>query len=222
MASTTEPITTTEKTGGAARDSHPAFAVAVVSKRSSHPGQTLFQSDLKHRETIVLSIREASRFRNLMRDSVFPGDHLVEVEMSLAQWGALVSSIGIGAGVPVTLRHVAGADVPVLPYLPRMVKSLAETRGAVTQLLERARETLGGLTEAIEGKLGVKATREALRTHTAALNNAESNAAFAVKSFVEATEEITNQARADIESQILNVSRLTGVEASVELPELES
>ena len=90
-----QPIDSTETDRGRV-DEHPAFGVAVLSRRHSTPGQVLFQSDVAHQET--LSIRRAERVRDLKRDWVH-AEELVEIEMSTAQWGALVSSIGMGSGI---------------------------------------------------------------------------------------------------------------------------
>lgn len=218
----TEPVTSEERDGDRGReDTHPAFGVAVVN-RSSGTSRTLFQSDLRHRDTIHLSIRRAERIRDLNRDWVHPRDELIEVEMSLAQWGALVSSIGIGSGVPVTLRRTEqDVRVPEIPFEPRIAASVAETRGAVARLLARARESFEAVTDAVEGRRGVKAIRDALRTHQSVLNNAESNAAFAVTSLAEAAEDVTSQAKADIEAHILSAMALTGAPASIEAPPLD-
>lgn len=201
-------------------DSHPAFGVATVARSSGSP-RTLFQSDLRHNETIRLTVLTAIRGRSLQTDWVHPRKTLVEVEMSLAQWGALISSVGIGSGVPVTIRSTeSDYNIPDLPYEPRIAESLSETRGAVGKLLERAKETLTALQDAIDGKQGAKAVREALRNHSASLSNAEGNAVFAVKSLKEAAETVTSQARADIEAQILNAQMLTGYQASIEAPHI--
>lgn len=222
MTRTEEPVTSVESDGRTADriDTHPAFAVATVSRSTGTP-RTLFQSDLRHNDTINLSILTAERGRGLNRDWVHPRQELIEVEMSLAQWGALVSSIGIGSGVPVTLRRTESVvNVPGLPYEPRIAENIAEARGSVGKLLARARETLTALEEAIDGKQGVKAIRDALRRHSGSLEHAESNSAFAVNSLKEAAEAVTSQARADIEAQILNAQMLTGIQASIEAPDI--
>ncbi|ROR75988.1 hypothetical protein SAMN06295974_3867 [Plantibacter flavus] len=202
-------------------ETHPAFGVASAS-RSHGTGRVLFQSDLLHQESVTLTISTASRHRRLGGDSTFPRTSLVEVEMSLAQWGALVSSVGIGTGVPVTIRRTETTPfVARLRYAPRIQASLDEVSGTVSNLLERARETLAQLEEAIEGKRGVRAIRDALRTHSSSIEAAPSNAEFAVKSMKRAAETITGQARADIEAQILAASQATGLGASVALPGID-
>lgn len=219
--------TRTYKTGlgreeGEYEETHPAFGVAVVS-RASGGSRTLFQSDLQHSETIRLSVRRAVRGRHLMRDWVHPTTELVEIEMSLSQWGSLVSSIGIGSGVPVTIRHIQGDDeyyVPGIPYEPRIAAVLGEARDSTSRLLEQVRRHYSNVKAAFDEKKGVKALRDAITSMGHALNNAESNTEFAVKSVVNATERVTSQAKADIEAHILNAALATGLTAPVQIPEL--
>lgn len=201
-------------------EDHPAFGVAVVT-RSSGTGRALFQSDLLHNETIHLSIRRAQRSRNLIRDWVFPRREIVEVEMSLAQWGSLVSSIGIGSGVPVTIRSVDQALVPALPYEPRIAEAVAETKQTVQRLMKDARASFDKLKSAFEGKKGVKEVRAAMDRHESSLRNTESNAGFAIKQVTEATEQVVAQGKSDIEAHILSAQMLTGMRASVDAPVLD-
>lgn len=213
----TEQIHTEQTTRGT-KDTHPAFGVAVVTRGHGN-GTALFQSDVLHNDTITLSINRATRGRDLNHDWVHPEDTLVEVQMSLAQWGALVSSIGIGSGVPVTIRSTeSNRRVPDLPFAPRIAASLGEVKGSVQKLLAQTKDTLADLTSAIEEKRGVKAVREALRKHHFTIHNAEANAAYAVTSMAEAAEGVVSQAKADIEAHILSAAMATGLEAPIVAP----
>jgi hypothetical protein len=182
----------------------------------------LFQSDLQHNQSITLQVSTAERVRDLNHDWVHPRTSLVEVEMSLAQWGALVSSVGIGSGVPVTLRSTAtDHQIPSLPYEPRIAESIRETRTTVTDLVGEIANTLAALEEAIESKSGVKVIRERLRALRARVDNAPGNAEYAVKSVQRATEEVVAQARSDIESQMLSARGLVDGPVSIETPKFE-
>ncbi len=204
------------------RDSHPAFAVATVSRGHGTP-RTLFQSDLQHNETITFRVLTAERDRSLHRDWVYPRETLVEVEMSLAQWGSLVSSMGLGSGVPVTLRsRESERSVAGLPFEPRIKENLRETREAVSELVSDIDSALTALEEAVESKAGVRAVRERLNTLRSRVNNAPSNAAFAVKSLKAAAEDVTSQARADIEAQILTAQVIVGGQASIDSPSTQA
>lgn len=212
-----EPAVTVED-NGTVRETHPAFGTASVTRSSGTP-RALFQSDLQHSETIRLTINTAERGRDLNRDWVHPTHQVVEVEMSLAQWGTLVSSTGLGSGVPVTLRWAPGGYRALLPYAPRIQKNLDEVNGSVRKLFARAKETFEVLSETIEEKKGVKAIRQALRDHRFSLENAPANAAFAVTSLAKAAEKITSQAVADIEAHVLTAQHQVNSHASIEIPE---
>lgn len=204
-------------------ESHPSFGVAIVSRVSSSPGASMFQSDLLHSQYISLRIARASRTRALSSDWVHPDEELLEVRMSLAQWGALVSAIGIGSGVPVTIvRTESAVRVEEPPFEPRMQKNLEEVDAAVGIVLEKSKAALSKLTETIEDKGGAKAIREALTGLNSALGNAESNSRFAVDMLAEAAEMVVSQARSDIEASILAAQALTGGQASVEAPSVPS
>lgn len=200
----------------AKEETHPAFGLASIGRISGSP-RALFQSDLMHNETIRLSISRADRSRDLNYDWTHATTELIEVEMSLAQWGALISSGGIGSGVPVTIRSTESEHrVPEVPHEPRMKQNLAEVAGTVAELFSASRKSFEALLEAIEEKKGAKAIREALRHHQAMLENAPSNAKFAVNSLARAAESVVSQARADIESSVIMAARLTGTSPSIE------
>lgn len=193
-------------------ENHPAFGVASVTRSQGTP-RTLFQSDLQHNHTINLTISGAKRRRDLNSDFVHPADSIVEVEMSLAQWGALVSSMGIGSGVPVTIRRrpeERSAATGGLPYEPRMVANLNEVRTTTEQTLAGVQEAFDDLDEAIETKAGVKVIRQKRQHLRSAIANAGPNAEYAVKSLIRASDAVVSQARADVESHVLQAAQLTG------------
>lgn len=204
------------------REVHPAFGVAVVT-RGSGTGRPLFQTDLLHNETISLRIETAERGRSLMHDWVHPTGSLIEIEMSLSQWGALVSSIGIGSGVPVTIRRTEGVVyVDDIPYEPRIATVVDEAKGSVSKLVERIRDKYAVLKESFDGKQGIKAQRQAMESLGHAISSVETNTEFAVKSVTRATEQVTSQAKADIEAHILAAARITGLRAPVSAPVLDA
>lgn len=200
---------------------HPAFGVASVTRSQGTP-RTLFQSDLRHNHTINLTISGAKRKRDLNSDWVHPDESIVEVEMSLAQWGALVSSMGIGSGVPVTVRRRAeerSVAISELPYEPRMVANLNEVRSTTEQTLANVQRAFDELDEAIEAKAGIKVIREKRRNLRSAIANAAPNAEHAVKSLIRASDAVVSQARADVESHVLQAAQLTGT-SPVQMPML--
>lgn len=201
---------------------HPAFGTAAISRSQGTP-RSLFQSDLEHSHTINLTISAATRSRDLNYDSVHPAHELIEIEMSLAQWGALVSSMGVGSGVPVTIRRCAtgrAEQTPEIPYQPRTAVSLEEVRTVTDKTFQKAREAFDALEEAMDNKQGIKVVRQKRSELRSAIHHAGSNAHFAVKSLMRATEKVVGQARIDVEAHMLQAARLTG-SAPAQLPTMD-
>ena len=206
-------------------EQHPAYGLVQVTRAHGTP-RTLFGSDLRHNDTMLLALTTATRRRELNRDWTHPGKHVVEVEMSLAQWGQLVSSVGLGGGTPVTIRHRADApaDIPTIPYAPRIAGGVEEVHGATTKALAEIAAAAEAVAEAVEAKAGVRVLRERVRSLQMAVQNAPANADFAVRSLKEAAEDVVAQATADIEAQALRTGHaagLPGTGAAAALPALE-
>ena len=195
MPRTTAPVVMDEGNN----ESHPAFAVVVVTQShgTEHP---LFGSDLKHRNSFNLTILDATRRRDLNHDWIHPRRVIAEVEMSPAQWASVMSSIGDGRGTPVTLRYANGEHQPDFPFESRIQKNLDEVNGEVEGLLADVSAATERLATAINDKLGVKETREALNALQATLRNAPGNAEFAVKSLRRAGEDVVSAVKAETET----------------------
>ena len=202
---------------GKTRETHNAFGIATVS-RGHGSGRSLFQSDILHRESITLRIKRADRTRN--HDWTFGTEELIEVEMSLAQWGALISSQGISSGTPVTIRWVGSEMMDDIPFQPRIQENLAEVKGSFQKTFAQVQKAFERVESAFDEKKGMKEQREAIRSLKHVIANIPTNATFAVKSLKEAAEHVVSQATADIEAHILRSQQVTGYQASIEAPEI--
>lgn len=198
--------TEAERTEGGHGDSgytetHPSFGVAVVNRVTS-TGTTLFQSDLVHHEFVVLRIHGAKRIRDLSRDWVHAGEEIVEVEMSLAQWASLVSSFGVGGGVPVTITRRQGVMVEGAVHRPRMAESLSEVRAAADRVLSNVRTAVATFKEAFERGATKKRQRALLDDVERLAEQATGNAEFVTKQMESHVEKVVTQAKADIEGMV--------------------
>lgn len=205
------------KLPGSDREVHPAFGFARVSRVSALPGEVLFQSDLRHREYVQVTISEAERTRDLKHDWVRATNLVCQFSMSLAQFASLVSSGGT-EGVPVTLNRTSGSrppDRPGLPYEPRLAVSLEETAGAAQEAFKDIANALLRYELTIAEKAPAAARRDALRALRAAVGNSASKVEFAAKSLSEYAEDVVERSRADIESM---VAAADGVDFPLALP----
>jgi hypothetical protein len=204
---------------------HPAFGMIHAARVTSTPGVVLFQSDIKHGETIRITVERASRKRDLNHDYVHGSSRgLIEVEMSMAQWASFVSSMNT-SGVPCTVRSTeTDYWVDDLPYQPRLKESMDEVADVAERLFAEAREALAEYEEAVENKAGAKVLREKRRKLHFALENSKSNVVFAAESLNEHTESVVQKARADVEAMVGAEVQRRGLEAGhaplLELPVL--
>lgn len=192
---------------------HPSFGWAQVS-RLHGGGSSLFDSEILHSEVVRLTVSGATRKRDLNRDWIH-GDSrdLIEVRMSMAQWGALVSSFG-SSGVPVTLHRTSeDGDIPAAPHEPRMAHSVAEVGNSVDKVLDQVTAATEALRDCYDRKAGRKDTNEALRNLEIALGNAKPNVTFAANSLTEHVENVVTKAKGDIEATVARAAEY-GIDAS--------
>ena len=200
---------------------HPAFGMLSVNRVTSSHGISLFQSDLKHRATIRIVLESADRHRDLSHDYVHGRKHLVELEMSLAQWASFVSSMNT-SGVPVTIRSLPGQmNLPGIPHDPRLAQSMAEVKAATRKTYDRVKAATDAL-ESLPANAGVRARREAVRALRLAVDGVEPNLTFAASSMEKYADDVVQKARADVEAMVgAEVERLglePGQESLLELP----
>jgi hypothetical protein len=179
---------------------HPAFGMARVSRVHAHPGEVLFQSDVRHGEYIMVTISEATRRRELSRDWVHAGRQLVQVSMSLAQWASLVASAGT-EGVPVTIDYDHG-DRPGLVMESRLALTTGEVRAAADAAFAKSQEALAAYEAALTAKAPAAERNRLLRALHAAIANASPNVEYAARQLTEHAEAVVEKSRADIEAMI--------------------
>lgn len=210
--------TTTNEHGD---EAHPAFGTIQVSRHSVTPGAVLFDSDIRHRHTVVITISTATRKRDLNRDWIHTGEHLTEVEMSEAQWASFVSSMG-SQSVPVTLRSTeTNRMLPELEYDPRLAHSITEVKGAANKTFDRIKAAVAAF-DALDSKATAKEKREAMSAIRSATINAESNIAFVAQSLTKHAENVVQRSRADIEAMAIQASNRLGLPEGTRLLELDS
>lgn len=181
---------------------HPAFGMARVNRVTS-TGTPLFDSDILHSSFIRLQFSTATRRRELSRDWIHADRVIADVEMSEAQWAALVSSINT-EGVPVTIRRTeTNWQIPSPPFEPRLEVSQAEVRSAADKAFAAIKEA--------RDVYEAKKTAANLRALHFAIENAAANVSFAAKSMTEHAENVVQKARVDIETMVISKARQLGL-----------
>jgi hypothetical protein len=183
---------------------HPAWGLIGASRVSSGGGASLFDSDIPHREFVVVRLSRASRRRNLNSDFKHGEEQLIEIAMSEAQWASFVSTMNVGQGVPCTIERIAMERMPGLEHEPRLAVSMDEVGNATTKAVEEIRAAF----EAYEQNR-TKANRDTLKY---AIANAPANMKFAAKSLDQHAENVVQRARADVEAMVVHKAEQLGID----------
>lgn len=210
----TEP--TLDKLG---HEVHPSWGVIVVSRSSaSPPGKALFQSDIRHQHYISMKIQRASRGRDLHTDWVHgTGESLIEINMSMAQWAAMVSSFGIGGGTPVTIDWLADEGaVDEAPFGSRLAVTAAEVAERAADPADEVRKACEDVTKALDelDALGrvPKAVREAVFHLRCMVDNLPANMKFSADQLTNHVEKTVAKVQADIEAMVRSIAVNAGLE----------
>lgn len=181
---------------------HPSFGVAQVHRVTAHPAHHLFDSSIGHTEYVTLTVQRASRKRNLSRDWIHtaPGRPLIEIEMSMSQWGSLISGSGSSRGTPVTIHEFDGETMPQAPHTSRLAVTAQEVSRASRQAVKDVQLALDAVDAAFEERAGRRDMQKVLQTLRSTVSNLPANMKFAADSLTEHAEDVVAKATADIEA----------------------
>ena len=201
-------------------EKHPSYGMVGIN-RSQSSGTYLFGSIQKHHSFITLTIKHAEVARHLANDW-YHADSLpiVEIEMSHTQFAELITSPGIGDGVPCTIRGLDGKLVEECPEPTSMIskfsedlkKTTAETVSGLKQLSQQLSQALLPGQKPLN-KTELKALLEQIQS---ALMSVTDSIPFVEKSFTEEMEDQTNKAIGELEAVAGHVIHKMGLQALAE------
>jgi len=190
------------------KKTHPSYGrINIV--RSSGCKRVLFGSSIEHGNTVTLIISPASIQRHLHRDWIYGnGTDFIEVEMTMAQWANMVSSVGVGEGTPCTVRYLNGEHIEGEKESPKKtseflkefnqnLKGLADNE--ISGPMKRLNELVQGLNVSQKAK---KELEMALRAVTVQLS---SNLPFVAEQFSRFAEHTTAEMVAEQEASAINM-----------------
>ena len=177
---------------------HPAFGMLNVTRwtgGAKDGGFRMFGSDLRHRAGLTVTLSTASMRRGLSTDWHHEKDALVEFTLSESQWARFVSSVGVGSGVPITLRRYMSSGMVVAPEIAEPELTKKERHGE--ELRRTMSEALGKIAQSIDklsgmldsGKIGKTELRGLVHEMRVAVGNLPSDVQCALTTFDAATEQ---------------------------------
>lgn len=206
-----EPVTTYGKFAGVdgSQTKHPAYGQIRAARVSG--SSVLYGSDFVHHHTIEIAISRSELNRGLSRDWHHACEELILVSLSEAQWATFVSALNVGTGVPCTLEHVGGEQIPGLP------EPISRTEQFTDELKAKLTSSLGALralsTEIGEMKLPVGKTKQLQASIAHTLQELKSNFPFVAKSFDEHVERGVEAAKTEIHGYLTGVLARAGLDA---------
>lgn len=194
---------------------HPSYGTVQFCRRSGGKMKLFGSSVRNHMSTIILTIREATRYHSLHEDRIHGGHDIIEVELSSAQFAELLTTLNVGTGVPCTIRMRQGE--PKIPDPPddeveidRVQTSFRESMAKLAKWLKDRRKDLEKILE--KRSIG-KADKERIDWMIGkVIQEVESNWPFVVDQFNEATERVVTAAKSEVDSFVTHMVQRTGLE----------
>ncbi|MBU4680400.1 hypothetical protein KC222_00030 [Cedecea davisae] len=210
---------------------HPAFGMVSVNRTSSG-GTRLFASDLSHSEVVTMRFYEAEQ---LEQDGIQKcrltggrrGAPLLSVSLSPAQWAAMITSFGLGDGVPCTINALHTTGFQRLPEIGRIESTRERYERQIQEAGQReiakVQTAMSALRELAEkGKAGKRELAEALSKIDTALYNLPGNLSFTTELIQENMDKVVASGKAELEAVALGVATRLGVKEISRLITLES
>lgn len=203
---------------------HPAFGiVALHSWSASGDGMRLYGSDLRHSTGMTLTLFKSEQVRGLSGNYHAQRERVAEFSMSASQWARLVSSVGRGGGVPVTLENYREGqyfEAPMIgdPPKPRAEVFRDEMADGVRKHLTAMQVHVARLGVMLDsGKLTKTELREVYKELARHCEQLPGSVEFVHEQFERSIEHSLSDAKTELEAHIDGVAKQIGYESLREL-----
>lgn len=196
---------------------HESFALVRFNRVSGGRTRLFGSPTRKHGDTIVLTIRRAQEIHENGRSWFFGRKQLIEVEMSAAQFAALITTMNMGYGVPCTLRYFDGAEVEPPPENrdlehERVAKSFANDGEYAQRINGHIDGAIFELEEALKRPSIRKVdVQNALSRVQSARREVQANLPFMLGQFREAVEKVKTTVMAEADAWLTSAVQRAGL-----------
>ncbi len=201
------------KPDAATKHKHESYGLLSFNRSGQQRSVPLFGAHIRHGHTISLVLHRAEEHRHLASSTYMTTERLIEVEMSEAQFGRLITNMNTGGGVPVTIRFDGQqrcAEPPVYSERQRIREELRErVEGVVSDFdadIEEIEQLFGD-----KGNVGKTARADILKKLRSMQQRLRNNVPFVHERFDEAVEETVTAAMAEIEAHVTQAALKLGV-----------
>ena len=184
---------------------HPSFANIYIGRSFCSGRKNLFGSSIKHSETITMKISPAYMARDLNYDRYYAENiPYIEIEMSQSQFAQAITSLNMGAGVPVTLTRLNGEFIEPCPFIDKREQFSNEFRKDMQKVSKELDEVTAEVEKLVEEKRTFsKADRDKiLKALRGAKHQISSNYPYMFSMFNEQMDKTVTEAKAEIEGHL--------------------
>ena len=195
-------------------ETHESYGIVGISRRQSSPPHNLFGSSIKHQSTMALTIKKAEKMRDLNRDWYFGRKHLIEIELSPTQFADMITGVGVGDGVPCTIRWAEGERKENPPeisqrqmYEDEFKKTMQDFGKTCYGDVQEARELLTK-----KGTITVKERKQVDGIITRMVGTITGTLPFIQGSFNEAMSKTVTEAKGEVDAFVMDKIISLGIE----------
>ena len=191
---------------------HPAYGMINL-HRTTGGDQTLYGSDFKHDSSIRITLCASKMERSDNRNWFYAGKRKFEIAMSESQWGAFLSSMNQGSGVPCTIRQDEQGRPPECPYSPEVLDFKQELDTEVENIVALMDEAMAMGDELGKGKtIKKKDFKDLLAQLWEAQRTLYDRLPSVKQSYEEAMSKTTQAAAREIEAKLQMLIQAVGTE----------
>ena len=208
------------------KETHESYGIVGLTRRYGGGGyHNLFGSSVRHNSTMALTIKRCEKQRDLSKDWYHGTDLLIQVELSPVQFAEMITGVGVGDGVPCTIRHFDGYGQIEDP--PETSQRQLFEQEFKTSMDDVASTCYGDVKEAEalllkKGTITVKERELVSNIIKRVVSNIASKMPFIQSSFNEAMNKTTLEAKGEVDAFITTKIHSLGIEAiKDQLPRLE-
>lgn len=199
-------------------ETHPSYGFVQVGRTSGQVA--LFGSPFTHQHFMTLTIGRAERHRGLANDRHFGGmrGDLMEVHFSEAQWARMLSSVGMGGGVPCTISRIGGQMMEPCPEQGEVERYHEDIERDAKQAAKFLDETLELAKSLLTDKAPTKAKREELLGKlNSARKRLDDSMPFVTRQLRERMDTVVQEAKTEVEAFAQRTLVESGLKALAEV-----
>lgn len=196
---------------------HPAYGIASIHRISGN-ARNLFGSSVYCDHYVELEITGGVEIENDSYHRFLPsGKSHIRVVFSPAQFAELITSMNIGNGVPCTIKNIAGERIDEIPdeiHVNELDRQKDNFKNRMKDLSKNLHDAQDRIKELLSLPRLTKEQKDELRNVLyKGIQDIDSNIPFYMEMFDEATDNIVQEAKAEIDATVHNCVLSAGIKA---------